>query len=61
MGLIVFLILHEAPEHCESMFKLKHVIATLIVEYPLLANASEQLGIEHILIHAVTVICSVFI
>lgn len=61
MVLIVILILDEAPEHSKSMFKLKHLIATLIVEYPLLVNASEQLGIEHILVHAITAVCSVFI
>lgn len=61
MGLIVFLILGEAPERHEVMFKLKHLIATLIVEYPLLVNPSEQLGIEHILTHAITAVCSVFI
>lgn len=61
MGLIVFLIQGEAPEHHEVMFKLKHLIATLIVEYPLLVNPSEQLGIEHILTHAITAVCSVFI
>lgn len=59
--LIVFLILDEAPEHCKLMFKLKHLIATLIVEYPLLVNASEQLGIEHILVHAITAVCSIFL
>jgi len=59
--LIVFLILDEVLEHHESMFKLRHLIATLIVEYPLLVNAGEQLGIEHILVHAPTAVCSVFI
>lgn len=61
MRLIVFVILGEAPEHHELVFKLKHLIATLIVEYLLLVNASEQLGIEHILVHAIIAVYLVFI
>lgn len=60
-GLIVFLILDEAPECCESMFKLNHLIATLIAEYPLHVNGSAQLGTEHIHVHVIAAVCSVFI
>ncbi|PKU37036.1 ubiquitin-associated protein 2- hypothetical protein [Limosa lapponica baueri] len=37
---------YKAPEHHESMFKLKHLIATLIVEYPLLESLHREFVVK---------------
>lgn len=55
MQLIVLLTVGEALEHHELLFKLKHLIAALVVECLLLVTAVIQLGVEQVSVHGIVV------